>query len=153
MKSACSNSTFLRMDMSGSIRIQSRGESALQREQETVSGGKTCRHQRELGSVTSHSMADRSMSTSSPFIRGIFFFLFLGKEAIWGDITTKSPLWRRWNVPWRVLKAWARTYRLLLEWQGMSCFRLFSSIWSMWLKDPSSSCTVTLMGPCKHQDS
>lgn len=42
-------------------------------------------------------------------------------------------------------------YRLLLEWQGMSCFRLFSSIWSIWLKDPSSSCTVTLMGPCTHQ--
>lgn len=30
----------------------------------------------------SHSMADRSMSTSSPFIRGIFFFLFLGKETV-----------------------------------------------------------------------
>lgn len=36
MKSACSNSTFLRMDMSGSIRIQSRGESALQGEEETT---------------------------------------------------------------------------------------------------------------------
>lgn len=32
--------------------------------------------------VMSHSMADRSMSTSSPFIRGIFFFLFLGKETV-----------------------------------------------------------------------
>lgn len=78
--------------MSGSIRIQSRGESALQREQETVSGGKTWQDQRELRSVTSYSMADRSMSTSSPFIRGIFFFLFLGEEAIRinGDIMTNS---------------------------------------------------------------
>lgn len=40
-------------------------------------------------------------------------------------------------------------YLLLFEWQGMSCFRLFSSICSMWLKEPSSSCTVTLIGPCK----
>lgn len=32
--------------------------------------------------VVSYSMADKSMSTSSPFIRGIFFFLFLGKETI-----------------------------------------------------------------------
>lgn len=28
----------------------------------------------------SYSMADKSMSTSSPFIRGIFFFLFLPKK-------------------------------------------------------------------------
>lgn len=75
--------------MSGSIRIQSRGESALQREQETVSGGETCRDQREVRSVTSYSMADRSMSTSSPFIRGIFFFLFLGKRS-----HRKMHLWR-----------------------------------------------------------
>lgn len=40
-------------------------------------------------------------------------------------------------------------YRLLFEWQGMSCLRLFSSICSVWLNDPSSSCTVTLRGPLK----
>ena len=34
MKSACSNSTFLRMDMSGSMRIHRSGESALPKEWE-----------------------------------------------------------------------------------------------------------------------
>lgn len=29
-----------------------------------------------------YSMADRSMSTSSPFISGIFFFLLLGREGM-----------------------------------------------------------------------
>lgn len=41
-----------------------------------------------------------------------------------------------------------RHHLLLLEWQGMSCFRLFSSICKVWLNEPSSSCTVTLIGPC-----
>lgn len=40
-----------------------------------------------------YSMADRSMSTSSPFIRGIFFFLFLGNETSRTSIceTVTSP--------------------------------------------------------------
>lgn len=41
------------------------------------------------------------------------------------------------------------SYLLLLEWQGISCLRLFSSICNVWLNDPSSSCTVTLRGPLK----
>lgn len=40
---------------------------------------------------------------------------------------------------------------LLLEWQGISCLRLFSSICRVWLKEPSNSWTVTLMGPCRNQ--
>lgn len=42
-------------------------------------------------------------------------------------------------------------YLLLLEWQGISCLRLFSSICKVWLKDPSNSCTVTLSGPLKER--
>lgn len=44
-------------------------------------------------------------------------------------------------------------YLLLLEWQGMSCLRLFSSICKVWLKEPSNSCTVTLSGPFKKNNS
>lgn len=47
----------------------------------------------EAMGASPYSMADRSMSTSSPFIRGIFFFLFLGNETSRRSIceTVTSP--------------------------------------------------------------
>lgn len=49
----------------------------------------------------------------------------------------------------KICSSYFISYLLLLEWQGISCLRLFSSICNVWLNDPSSSCTVTLRGPFK----
>ena len=41
---------------------------------------------------------------------------------------------------------------LILEWQGSSCTEVESSTWTVWVKQPSNSCTTIVIGPCRMKD-
>lgn len=72
------------------------------------------RAERGLTPAAPHSMAERSMSTSSPFIRGIFFFLFLGKESTRKGICARSEARAAATAPVKV-SGFKNTFHILQD--------------------------------------